>query len=134
MGDFVLRTILSVIVGVVVWVVVVTAINFAMRHFWPAYAAVEKAMAFDVPMMAARLSESAVSLILAAAIAARIAPNSRIAPWVLGLVLLAVFIPIHIGIWSKFPIWYHVTFLASLVVIPVVMGSLGRGKSAPIGN
>lgn len=125
-----LRTILSVIVGVVAWAVLVTAADFALRLAWPAYNTVHTAMAFDVPMMAARLSESSLALVIAAAIAARVAPLSRAAPWALGLVLLAIFIPIHIGLWTKFPLWYHATFLASLVAISVAVGSLMRGKTA----
>ena len=30
-------------------------------------------------------------------------------------VLLTLFLPIHYSLWSKFPLWYHVFFLASLV-------------------
>ncbi len=127
-----LRTVLGVIAGVVAWLVLVVAADFALRHAWPAYAAVEKAMAFDVPMMIARLSESSITLIIAAAITARLAPASRVAPWALGLVLLALFIPVHIGVWSKFPIWYHLTFLISLVVISVVVGNLVRTRQPQI--
>ena len=37
------------------------------------------------------------------------------APWVLGLVLLAVGIWVESATWSQTPIWYHVFFLALLV-------------------
>ena len=74
------RTVLSVIAGFVAWGIVVTAINFAMRHAWPDYAAVEKAMTFTLPMMLARLTESTIALVLAAIVTARIAPLSRMRP------------------------------------------------------
>jgi hypothetical protein len=32
-----------------------------------------------------------------------------------GLFLLALFIPQHIMLWARFPVWYHLTFLFSLV-------------------
>ena len=36
-----------------------------------------------------------------------------------GSVVLAMFVPVHIAIWSKFPVWYHLTFL--LPIIPAVL-------------
>jgi len=33
--------------------------------------------------------------------------------------VLAMFLPVHIAIWSKFPVWYHLTFL--LTIIPAVL-------------
>jgi hypothetical protein len=30
-----------------------------------------------------------------------------------------MFLPVHIAIWSKFPVWYHLTFL--LTIIPAVL-------------
>jgi hypothetical protein len=30
-----------------------------------------------------------------------------------------MFVPVHIAIWSKFPAWYHLTFL--LTIIPAVL-------------
>jgi hypothetical protein len=30
-----------------------------------------------------------------------------------------MFVPLHIAIWSKFPVWYHLTFL--LTIIPAVL-------------
>ena len=59
-----LRLVGGVIAGIVAWIVIVTALNLGLRHGWPAYAAVEKAMAFTVPMMVARLSMSAVSSLM----------------------------------------------------------------------
>lgn len=120
-----LRTILGVVAGVVTWVVVATVLNFGLRYGWPAYHAAEPAMAFDVPMMAARLVVSTVALVLAAFVTAQVARGAAAAPWILGLVLLAIFIPIHISIWPKFPIWYHLTFLTSLPVVSVVVGRFG---------
>jgi hypothetical protein len=38
---------------------------------------------------------------------------------ILGSVVFAMFVPLHIAIWSKFPVWYHLTFL--LTIIPAVL-------------
>jgi len=121
-----LRTILSVVAGIAVWFVLVTIADRVMRAEWPAYQAAWSAMAFILPMMIARLTESTVALIVASWAAARIAPLSRAAPWALGIVLLAFFVPVHIMIWSKFPILYHAFFLTSLVAIPAIVGTVGR--------
>ena len=32
--------------------------------------------------------------------------------------LLILFVPEHVRLWSRFPVWYHATFLASLLVAP----------------
>jgi hypothetical protein len=85
-------------------------------------------MTFTLPMMLARLTERTIALVLAAIVTTRIAPGSRAAPWALGIVMFAVFAPYHYTIWEKFPIWYHVYFLTSLVAIPVIVGSLAGRK------
>ena len=120
---------MSVIAGVVVWLVVVTVIDRTMRHFWPDYAAVFTAMTFTLPMMIARLAESTVALIVASIVTVRVAPGSRAAPWAFGILMLAFFAPFHYTIWEKFPIWYHAYFLASLIAVPVVVSSISKPAS-----
>ena len=46
-----------------------------------------------------------------------------------GSVVFAMFLPVHIAIWSKFPVWYHLTFL--LTIIPAV---LVAALLPPLGN
>jgi len=41
-----------------------------------------------------------------------------------GLILLALFIPQHILLWPKFPVWYHLTFLLSLVPLTSAGGTM----------
>jgi len=45
------------------------------------------------------------------------------------VILLAAFIPIHYYLWPRFPVWYHLTFLSSLVVVPVIVGMMATAKS-----
>src|SRR6201999_2486181 len=47
---------LGVIVGLAVWVVVVTGGGLILRLSWPAYASVAEAMTFTLPMLIARLT------------------------------------------------------------------------------
>jgi hypothetical protein len=116
--------VVAVVAGLVAWIVLVTAINLGLRHGWPAYAAVEKAMTFTLAMMAARLLESFASSLASGWVAAKI--GGRLAALVTGLMLLLMFAPVHYNIWHVFPAWYHLTFLTSLVVLSVAGGRLAR--------
>ena len=110
------RLIGGAIAGMIVWIVVVTILNLGLRNGWPAYAAVERAMVFTVPMMAARLAESAIASLAGGYAAARIARGGP-AALLSGVALLLLFIPVHYALWPKFPIWYHLAFLASLPLL-----------------
>jgi hypothetical protein len=122
-----LRQIGGAIIGVIAWGVVVTVLNLGLRHGWPAYAAVEKAMLFTVPMMAARLSISGISSLVSGYVSAAIGRSSQ-AALIAGVLLLLIFLPIHYSIWSKFPLWYHLTFLTSLPVLSIIGGQVWRPK------
>ena len=118
-----LRLIGGTVAGVIAWFVIVTVLNLGLRYGWPEYHAVEKAMTFTLPMMIARLTESGVSSILGGAIASALARDRR-AAWFSGLVLLVMFVPVHYGLWSRFPVWYHLTFLTSLMVLSGIGGRI----------
>ena len=118
-----LRPIGGVIAGLIVWMILVTALNWGLRHGWADYAAVEKAMTFTIPMMAARLAMSAVSSLAAGLAAARLDKRT---PLIAGAILLLLFVPVHYGLWNKFPIWYHLTFLTSLPLLSLAGGKLLR--------
>ena len=123
-----LKTIAGAGAGVVTWWILVIVVDFGLRHGWPEYAAVEKAMTFTVPMMIARLSMSGISSIVSGAVAAWLGKDRFRPALVSGLIVLALFVPIHYSLWSRFPVWYHATFLTSLVVLSVLGGSLVRMK------
>jgi hypothetical protein len=124
-----LRTIGAVIAGAVLWFVLVTIGDRILRAQWPAYLAAWPTMAFTLPMMIARLVESTVALVIAAWVAGAVANSARAVFWALGVVMLVFFIPVHVGIWTKFPIWYHAYFLSSLLLIPLAIGAIMRGKT-----
>lgn len=109
-----LKSIAAVLGGLIVWLVVATIGNILLRVLLPGYAGVEKAMAFTPAMMVARLVLGALSSAGAGFAAARIANSRSRTVTVLGVLLVIVFIPIHYGLWDKFPLWYHLTFLLSL--------------------
>jgi hypothetical protein len=123
------RTIGSIIAGFFAWGLVVTLLNFGLRAAIPGYHAAEATLAFTGVMKAGRLIEAAISSLAAGAVIGWIAPTARWAPWAVGLVILAMFLPVHIQLWSKFPVWYHLTFLLSIVPL-VVLGAMFRLPSA----
>lgn len=116
------RATLAVVTGLVVWVVIATAAGLIMRSTWPAYAAVADAMTFTLPMMLARLSIGAVATVAAGSVAALIARPSTLAASIAGLILLVLSIPQHVMLWAKFPVWYHLSFLLSLVPLTYLGG------------
>jgi len=124
------KTILGVVAGLVAWVALVTVAGLILRAAWPNYAAVADSMAFTLPMLIARLTISAVTLLAAARVTTAIAPRATIATVLLGAVLVAAFVPVHIGVWNRFPVWYHLTFLLTLVPLCVMGGRLGRKPDA----
>lgn len=123
------RTIAGIIAGFVAWVVVVTVLNWGLRLWLPGYLHAEPAMAFTLSMKIARLAIGALTSIAAGALVHAIAPASRWAPWILGLVMLALFIPEHVRLWHLFPIWYHLTFLVTLAPL-VALGALLVSRGA----
>jgi hypothetical protein len=123
-----LRQIGGAVAGIIVWIAVVIVLNTALRRLWPEYAAVEKAMAFTLPMMIARLSMSGISSVLSGGIAAVLGRDRLKPALIAGIVLLLFFLPVHYSLWSRFPVWYHLTFLSSLVILSVAGGRLARGR------
>jgi len=113
------RSILACLAGLVTWMVVVTVINRVLRLSLPNYSAAEHTLQFTLGMKWARLLMAIVTSVVAGAVAGRIARSSRWAPLIVGSVVFAIFVPVHIAIWSKFPVWYHLTFL--LTIIPAVL-------------
>jgi len=122
------RKILGVVSGLAVWLIVVTIVGAIMRRSWPAYASVAEAMTFTLPMMVARLSIGAIATVLAGLVTAYIIPRLGLATLMPGLLLLVGFIPVHINLWDKFPVWYHLTFLLSLVPL-TYLGAMVAGAA-----
>ena len=122
------RRILAVVAGLVVWMVVVTVVGYVMRVSWPAYASVAAAMTFTLSMLVARLSIGALATLVMGFVTAKIVPRSAIVTLLPGVLLLLAFIPVHVNLWNRFPIWYHLTFLLSLVPLTYAGGLMSAGR------
>jgi len=120
------RSIAGVAGGLVVWMLVATLGNLALRFRWPGYADVEKEMTFTLAMLVGRLVLGAVSSLCAGATVAWITKRDARVVAIFAAVLFALFVPVHYNLWGKFPVWYHIVFLASLVVMPLLGAALYR--------
>jgi hypothetical protein len=123
------RSILAFIVGLAVWVLVASLLNRGLRLVLGGYAAAEPRMTFTHAMMAARLALGALASLAAGAVTRAVAPSSTRALWMLGAVLLATFIPAHVQLWAKFPVWYHLVFLGTLVPLVLLGATITRNLS-----
>jgi hypothetical protein len=124
------RNIIGVITGLVVWLAVATVAGLIMRATWPAYASVAEAMTFTLPMMLARLSIGALATLVMGFVTACIT-RSAVPRLIPGILLLIAFIPQHIMLWDKFPIWYHSWFLLTLVPLTYVGNRAARAVLSP---
>jgi hypothetical protein len=119
-----LRMILGIVVGVVTCALLVIVGGWIIRESWPEYAAVERAMTFTESMLVTRLALSTIALLIAAWVTTLIVRKS-VAALILGIVLLLISIPIHINLRDKFPVWYHLTFLVTLIPLSILGGRIG---------
>lgn len=122
------RAFLAIVAGFVVWAVVATLLNFGLRAGIPGYTAAEPTMTFTPGMKIARLTLAALASLAAGAAAGSIAPARKSTAWLLGAIILAMFIPAHIQLWAKFPVWYHLFFLLTLVPFVALGAALIRNR------
>jgi hypothetical protein len=108
------RNIVGVIVGLAVWLAIAFGAGLVMRETWPAYVEVADAMTFTLPMMIARLAIGALATVSMGFVTACVT-RSLVARLIPGLILLAFFVPEHVTLWDKFPLWYHLWFLLTLI-------------------
>ena len=125
---------IGVLIGAVaVWLVVATIGHRLMCAVWPDYAAATPLLVFTLPMKLARLALSTVSTLIAAAAASRLSA-ARWLPVALGCALILLFLPEHYMIWHRLPVWYHLTFLCSLIPLTILGARIGRRKADGFGE
>jgi hypothetical protein len=123
------RSTVAFLAGLVAWALIATLINFVLRMTLDGYTAAEPALTFTLGMMVARLLMAAVTSVAAGALVGAITRSGTRVAWVLGAVILALFIPSHVRLWSHFPLWYHLAFLVPLVPLIVLGSWLTRART-----
>ncbi len=119
-----LKIILGVIAGFVVWSILWVAGDAVLRSAWTNYNESVKAMNFTVAMLIVPLILSAIVSIISGFIAAFIAKENVKSPLILGIILLIVGVFVQLGVWEQIPLWYHLTFWILLVPMTVLGGKL----------
>ena len=114
-GYSIFKTTGAVVAALATWILVATVLNLPLRISWPHYHEAETAFNFTFAMKLARLTLGTVSSLAAGFVAAWIGKGRMRAVLLTGVILLGLFIPDHYLLWSKFPVWYHLTFLVSLL-------------------
>jgi hypothetical protein len=126
------RTFGSIVAGLAAWAVVVTILNFGLRAAIPGYHAAEATLQFTLAMKIGRLTEAVLTSVTAGAVVGLIAPSKKWAPWAVGLIILAMFLPVHVKLWDQFPVWYHLSFLVPLAPLVALGAALvGSGERTP---
>lgn len=81
-------------------------------------------MDFTLPMLLGRLAIGFFSSLVAGYSCSWVARRSRRPIYVLSIIMLVFFLPVHYRLLSKFPIWYHAVFLGTLVPLTILGGVL----------
>jgi len=118
-----LRLILGAVLGVVAWVAVVVGVSLLLREVAPALSAAMNVHA-TATALAERLAVSFLGSLVGGFVAALVAGDRSRAPLVTGVLMLLIFVPYHTTIWTQFPIWYHLTFFVSLLLLSLLGGRL----------
>lgn len=113
-----LRTGAAVVAGLIAWPVAASVGNLALRLALDGYRDAEPAMAFSTTMLIGRLGVGLAASVASGGVAHLAAGRPGPGPWIVGLVLFAAFVPVHLTLWGRFPVAYHLFFLASLVAVP----------------
>ena len=116
----VIRVVVPFVAGAIAWMIAATAGNLAIRWLLPGYAEVEKSFQFSIGMLIARLVTSAMASLIAGAAYALASRRTQLSVLWFAVLLLGLFIPVHVNLWDKFPVWYHVVFLGSLAPLAVI--------------
>ena len=124
-----IKTIAGIVGGLIVWIIVATIVNLLFRVLWPGYAEAEISMTFTLAMMTARLLLGALASLCAGLAVARVTKGNGTAAKILGIVVTAIFVPVHYGLWDKFPVWYHAIFIASLFPFTLLGAKLLRRRN-----
>lgn len=121
-----IRFLAALLAGFIVWFVVATVANMLLRASVSGYAEAELATRFTLPMLLARLVVGGVSSVAAGFACALSSRSLPVAVNVFAAALVLFFIPVHYSLWTKFPLWYHASFLISLAPLVLVGGWVAR--------
>lgn len=124
------RLVGGVVAGIVTWWIIGATGFGGLRALWPAYAAGEPTFDFTLAMQWSRLAVGVVCSIVAGVATALVVGRQSWASWIVGAIQFLIFVPIHVSLWSSFPIWYHLLFLLTLAPLVVLGARLAHGATS----
>jgi hypothetical protein len=104
----------GIVIGSIVWWLIGGTGLWLLRETWPAYASLEPELDFTLIMKLSRLTVAVACGIVAGIVIKLVVGRPSFAPWVVGAVMLVIFVPVHVAEWDTFPVWYHLSFLLTL--------------------
>jgi len=131
------RIILGVIVGFVVWTILwlgsEQTLSALLPDWWGAHQlAFERAtvngepFTADTTILAVNVLRGAIITVISGFVAALIAAENRKSTLILGILLLAFGLFVVAMTWSMIPLWYHVVFSAMLIPLTILGGRMKR--------
>ncbi len=134
------RIILGVIAGFVVWSIVwigsdQVLMNLSRGWYGAHQHSFESAMLNQTPftpdntILAMHILRSIIISLMAGFLESFIANENKKAPLILGVLLLLFGLMVQIMAWKYLPVWYHVAFLALLVPVTVLGGKLKKSAT-----
>jgi len=132
-----LRIILGVIAGFIVWTIIWIGSDQVLQTLSPAWFGLQKdAMAVaiangesfrpDPLVVILDLIRSGIASIMAGFLAAVVANENRRTTLILGIILLMVGVFVQYHLWNVFPIWFHLIFWALLIPLTILGGRLKK--------
>jgi len=119
------RGILGAVLGAAAWFAAVIGVSYAIKIAAPGIGAELNAHA-TVFALAGRLAISFLASLAGGIAAALVSRERWRAALGAGVILLIIFVPYHLGVWPQFPVWYHLTFFASLPILGLAGGRIVR--------
>ncbi|MBV9987058.1 MAG: hypothetical protein JO301_05230 [Chitinophagaceae bacterium] len=115
------KTGISELAGLVVFAIIGASGLYLLRRCWPAYAVAAADKSYTIGMLWARLGAGILASILSTMTATFIAKDRGNSAVLTGLLLFAISAYIHFcRVWNDYPVWYHLTYLSSLILIPML--------------
>lgn len=125
-----LRSILSVIAGNIVWTILWLGMSAVLANMYP-YIADGKTKVESMSLLLFLLVYSIVISVIAGYVTALIARQKEIAhTFALGILQLALGIFFQSQSWNLLPIWYHLSFLLLLIPGNLLGGHLRQKQTA----
>lgn len=123
------RTFGAIVAGLLAFVVVAVTCWFAAHTGWPAYAVVEKPLAFTLDMQITRLAVGMIATLATGAVASWLDRGVMRTVLITGIALLVISLVDHYYVWDQYPVWYHLVYLGYLLPLTLLGAQLAIKKA-----